>query len=270
MKRVLWWILGLMGLMIVTVVWQWPDDRVHLIMCDAGQGDAIIIKQRFAEVLIDGGRNDGKALNCLGQELPFWDRKLEMVIMTHPDSDHAGGLPDITKRYRVGLLGGPDLSGVETFFDRSLQMVSLKQGMQLRLGKMIFKVIWPEEQMKANPKETNLYSVVLQLETGGATAIFTGDLPVKGEEVLLSQGWIKPAKVIKVGHHGSKTSSSEPFLRALNPIFALISVGENNQYHHPENEVLMRLQNLGIKVLRTDKQGTIELVAANDGWIMVR
>jgi competence protein ComEC len=253
----------LMGLLAVALIRQWPDGKLHIIMCDVGQGDALIVIKGYNQVLIDGGRNDGKVLACLGKYISFWDRKIEMVVMTHGDSDHSGGLLEVAKRYQMGtFIEG--LSEDVVKVDRQVKVVRAEPGMRIKLGAMNWEVLSAETAMKENEG-----SIVLRLEADNRSALFTGDAPIAVEEALLNGSIpLEPVEVIKIAHHGSRNSSEEPFLRALKPQIALISVGKQNHYGHPHDEVIKRLDSLGIRYWRTDQGGDVKLSSTNRGWVV--
>lgn len=284
------WLLGVVILAVLAVVGQWPDGKLRLSACEVGQGDAILVIKKFNQVLVDGGPPNGKVLTCLGEKLPFWDRKLEMVVMTHPDLDHIGGLMEVIKRYRVEMLLVPDVDGTSEQFEelvaevkrRAIKVRLARQGLKMKLGEMTWQVYWPEtadgtsvwvaksaeggEPVEAKEEDINAWSVVLRVNEGDRSALLTGDLPIEVEERVAEVGGWPVAEVLKVGHHGSKTSTSQKFLGLVAPEWALISVGESNRYGHPAAEVLARLEGAGVKILRTDEMGTVTLVGEKNGW----
>ena len=241
--------------------------EVHVL--DVGQGDAILIETHDGvQVLIDGGR-DIAVLPELASAMPFGDTNLDMVVGTHPDLDHIGGLIDVLERYDVANILTTENKGES---DASAQYASLveqegaevvyaRRGQEFTLGaSTTLRVLFPE----TNPKdmESNTSSIVLQLQYGSSTFLFTGDSPKSIEEYLvLTEGEHLQSDVLKVGHHGSRTSTSELFLDEVAPTFAVISAGKDNSYGHPHVEVTDLLFNAGVETFSTAEEGTITFVS---------
>ena len=241
--------------------------QVHVL--DVGQGDAILIETPDdVQVLIDGGR-DIAVLPELASVLPFGDTNLDMVVGTHPDLDHIGGLIDVLGRYEVATILTTENRGES---DAAAQYASLveKEGAEVvyaRRGQEFaldasttLRVLFPE----TNPEdmESNTSSIVLQLQYGSSTFLFTGDSPKSIEEYLvLVEGEHLQSDVLKVGHHGSRTSTSELFLDEVAPTFAVISAGKDNSYGHPHVEVTDLLFNAGVETFSTAEEGTITFVS---------
>ncbi len=259
----------LAGLFCLTLVSGWFFWRLHreekettVTFLNVGQGDAILIAQGRNQVLIDGGRTGKELLARLGRNIPFWDRTIEVVIATHPDADHIGGLPGLLRSYRVEqmLMTGAE-SETEIFW---LLRWSLKQYVQQEPIKIFrgTKITFPaggellvEYPLNPLPKETadaNSGSIVARFTYGETSFLLTGDLP--HEETVLPDETV--ATVLKVAHHGSRYSTSEAFLERIQPREAVISVGENN-YGHPAPEVLERLERFGTVLYRTDQKGDV-------------
>ncbi len=246
-----------------------PDGRLHVWFLDVGQGDAILIQTPSGQqILIDGGPSPSALLDQLGEVLPFWDRSLDMVILTHPDDDHMAGLIPLFDRYQVGkaldsLL--PDswdgAAWLVTAEAAGVRREMVAPGMRLASGPTVLTVLSPLDCSKA---AGNDLSVVLRLEYGQSTMLLTGDAEQEAEQTMLRGSMPLRADVLKVGHHGSNASTSPEFLAAVQPRLAVISVGAENRYGHPAPELLQRLQ--GIEVLRTDQRGRIELVSDGQGW----
>lgn len=264
--------------LVVGLIWaaifSLPDNQLHLVFCDVGQGDAILIYQGSTQILVDGGPNQS-VLNCLSSHLPFWDREIEMVIATHPEADHISGLIDVIERYNVRQFVVTSL-GKDTAVYQEFQAVVLeeqsdvyfpKSGDKINLGSLKLTILWPQSQEKVlgamtPEREVNDTSVVLQLSYGNFCAFLSGDISSKVESRFDKVG---PCQVLKVAHHGSKFSTSEEFLSAVQPELAVISVGKNS-FGHPTNEVLKRLSNLETEILRTDKVGEVEVVSDGRNW----
>ncbi|MBU3957209.1 MBL fold metallo-hydrolase [Patescibacteria group bacterium] len=268
--------------LIIGLIWaaifQLPDNRLHLVFCDVGQGDAILIYQGSTQILVDGGPNQS-VLNCLSNHLPFWDREIEMVVATHPEADHITGLIDVIERYDVKQFVVNSF-GKSTAVYQEFQAAVLKEqsdiyfpkeGDKINLGSLKVAVLWPQSQEKilgatTTEKEINDTSVVFQLSYGNFCALFSGDISSKVESRLDRVG---PCQVLKIAHHGSKYSTSEEFLQQVKPEFAVISVGKN-PFGHPTEEVLERLRYLDTKILRTDQTGEIEVVSDGKNWYHIQ
>ncbi len=261
--------LSLILSLLVLSVFTLPDKNLHLTSCNVGQGDATLIVYGSIQVLIDGGPNN-KVLNCLGKYIPFWDREIEVVILTHPDSDHYAGLVEVIKRYKVdnyldnGLSAGTESYEVleKEVGGGGIREVIAKKGTGVREGKMSLDVVSPEEA--DNSKESNDNSLVIDLKYGNFEAILTGDAP---KEVLNTISVNIPLDYLKLSHHGSKTGTDAFTLDNFMPKLAIISVGKNS-YGHPHEEILKMLKDRNIKILRTDEIGDIEVTSdGKDYWI---
>lgn len=285
----------------VTQVKTAPDSYLHLIVCDVGQGDAILILNGSNQVLIDGGEKGEATLACLAEHLPWGDRTLEMVVATHPDADHIGGLGSVLERYQVNHLL---VNGERKDSDVFRRFQSLYQSKEAR-PEVIYVPergdrwwlgggVWlenlttrgegcPREPLLATNPETTLQAVecaesgdeqssndrslVLKLEFKEVSALLMGDLEEQGELALLAEGVLTPVTIVKLGHHGAKTSSSPRFVDATRPEIGLVSVGKNNRYGHPAPEVMTRYDAVGSQILRTDQLGTVELLSdGNRVW----
>ena len=271
-KKKFFW-LALILVLVVTALFQWPDNHLHLVFCDVGQGDAALISWQNTQVLVDGGP-DASVLNCLGAHMPFWDRKIEMAVLTHPDADHLTGLVDVLERYDVTHLilnsAGKD-SRVFRRFQKAVVSEGAvvyfpKKGDVLRFGPVEMAILWPESQGQVLgattiEKEANETSTVFKLSFGEFDALFTGDITSREEEGLE----IGDIEVLKVAHHGSKFSTSKSFLEKITPEAAVISVGKNS-FGHPTDEVIQRLKEQSIKLFRTDQEGEMKIVTDGEVW----
>ena len=242
------------------------QEFLKVAFLDVGQGDSIFIQApNKKQILIDGGR-DKKTLSSLAKVMPFGDRSIDIVIGTHPDADHIGGLYHIIKDYKVGVVfepGAVSESNVykslqELILNKKIPHMVAQRGTQIILDKkenVVLEILYPDE----NPVgwETNSASVVAMLSYGDTKVLLTGDSPIEKELYLVKQASSLDADVLKLGHHGSRTSSSEVFLKAVSPDIAIISAGRDNSYGHPHPEVLTLLQKLNLKYLETSKEGNI-------------
>jgi len=246
--------------------------EVHFL--NVGQGDSAFIKtSENHQIIIDGGPNS-IALEKIAKLIPFWDKTIDLAVLTHPDKDHMQGLIDILKRYKADYIL---ISGFEKETDdykewqkilenqksKGADIVLVKNGDRIILGKTLINILYPLKNsfiaMKDN--DANETSVVSNIVFGSASFLFPGDISTKNEkEIIAVSDTAKNVDVLKVAHHGSKYSTSEQFLEKFAPRFAVISVGKNS-YGHPTQETLQRLEKFGIQVLRTDTDGDIKFVS---------
>lgn len=242
------------------------EENLRVIFFDVGQGDAVLVSYGSNQALIDGGMSGKIIMEKLGQYVPFWDRNIELIIATHPDQDHIGGLTQVLKNYEIGRVidnGVSSSSGVFESFEKVIREKNIKKlegekNMKIKISNEAeMEIFHPDgKQNKNNPKDTNAGSFVLKLIFGENSFLFTGDLPIKEEIGLAGEGDNIDSQIIKIAHHGSKYSTSLEFLEKVSPEDAVISVGKNS-YGHPSAEVLERLEKEGIRTLRTDERGDI-------------
>ena len=261
-------LLFLFGVIFSSVIYFEKNQKLKVIFLDVGQGDSILIERGSTQILIDGGPDGQAVLEKLGKYIPFWDRQIEAVIATHPDQDHIDGLISVMEKYEVMELIDNGVSSEsqiykkfkETIQERNISELEGKIGMKLKIGEGAeLDVLYPDgNQPKDSPKDTNASSIVARLSYGENTFLFTGDLPFEGEDLLFRSGANLKSKVLKVAHHGSKYATSEDFLSALEPEEAVISVGKNNRYGHPNQETLDRISARGVNIRRTDEEGDVE------------
>ena len=258
-----------------------PDDELHVIFLDIGQGDAILIQRGSQQVLIDGGGSPQMLTGELGDRMPFWDRTIELVVLTHPHEDHLGGLVEVLERYRVEQVLYPDLEYGSPLYEEWEELIeaegiasmSAQAGQEIDLGEGVTMTVLhpPATLMEGTGSDINNNSAVLRLDTGRVSFLFTGDIEREAEFRLIAGGGELDCTVLKVGHSGSLTSTSVEFLAAASPQLAVISVGDN-PYGHPHNEVVTRLEaSLGAEnVFRTDDDGTIEFITDGEGlWVVI-
>lgn len=235
---------------------------------DVGQGDAIYIEApNGKQVLIDSGL-DGKVLKQLAEVMPFGDRSIDIVLNTHPDQDHIGGMPLILDRYKVlniidnGVVSESKIyqNLEQTILKKKINKIIAKRGMRIVLDQnknVYLDILYPDRDV--SKQDSNDGSIVCRLVYGEESFMLTGDATTYVENVI---GWneneeVIHSQILKLGHHGSKTSSSELWLEKVNPDIAIISVDQNNNYGHPNKETLDKLDNLHIPYLLTYKEGNI-------------
>jgi len=249
--------------------------KLRVYFFSVGQGDAALVRTAEGEdILIDGGPNND-VLEKLGMSLPFFDRKIELVVLTHPHADHIFGLLEVLKRYEVDRVLMTDADNSTDFFkewekilkDKNIQLEVADRGDELKFGSVDMEILWPINGMEVEDEEKkfNDNSVVFNLKYGENEFLFTGDATCEAEEEILELGDIWETdeagfEVLKVPHHGSKTSSCANFLEALKPDAAIISVGVNNKYNLPSLRTVKRLESYSQKVFRTDEDGDIVFV----------
>jgi len=244
------------------------DGNLKVVFFDIGQGDSIFIRTpENHQIIIDGGPSGKRILEKLSGQIPFWDKTIDLAILTHPDYDHLGGLNYVLKSYRVeNILWNGVKKGTRTFdyWEKNLeeekaQIFIGEKSQRIKAGNLEFFVLYPFESQegKVADKAANNTSIVMKMTFGENDFLLTGDIGEEIKKLLLSSGL--EAEVLKVAHHGSKSSSNSEFLRSVNPELAVISVGRNNPYNHPHPEILKRLEDFAITVLRTDKSGDIEI-----------
>lgn len=255
------------------------NDYLKVVFLDVGQGDAIYIESpNGKQILIDGGP-DAKLLSSLSKIMPFADRSIDMVMFTHPDMDHIGGLPVLLDNYTVSNIienGSFSDSDVYTSLEEKIKSnkinkIIAKKGTRIVLDKeknIFVDILFPDRD--PNTLESNDASIVAKLIYGDTSFMFTGDASIYTENQLWwnEQDTTLDSDVLKLGHHGAKTSSSILWLMKVTPDIAIISSGKNNRYGHPNKEVLDRLDDLEIPYLKTSDEGNI--IFKSDGVKILR
>lgn len=246
---------------------QVPDHFLHIYALDVGQGDSLLVKTEDNKyILVDSGMNFD-VVQELQKVLPFWKRKIDLIILTHPDQDHAGGFPKLLEIYDIGEIiywpiNNPNLAfnQMKKIIDSKANVYSLTSKDDFNIGCCTYiDIVWPDKplDLESDIKNVNDTSVSFVLKVEGFSMFFGGDLGWKFEEEIFTNNQYD-LDVIKVGHHGSDSSTSIKFLKMVQPEYAVISVGENN-YGHPKEEILDALRSQNVKILRTDIMGTIDL-----------
>jgi competence protein ComEC len=278
-----WLILPL--LVVAILVWSvaltTPDDKLHVSFLNVGQGDAILIQTpNGQDILIDGGPDPHQINLELSNKLPFWDRTIDLVVCTQPHADHVTGLVEILLRYNVKQVLNAEVSYNSSIYQEWLRLLEDKgieyniacAGQEIDLGNGAkMEVLNPPEGLfEETSHDVDNNGVVLRLTWGKISFLFTADIREEAEFELIGQRANLKSTVLKVAHHGSKTSTCQQFLAAVDPEVAVISAGVGNPFGHPSAEVVERLiDRLGEdNVYRTDKDGTIELMTDGEKlWV---
>lgn len=239
---------------------------------DVGQGDAILIQTPFDQnILIDGGPDDS-VIEELSENLAWWDRQIDLIILTHPHDDHVTGLIDVIKRYNVeeilytGVVHATPnyLEWLNLIKEKDVTTKIVEKPQTINLGDDCYlEIVYPDESFfKKEVNNLNNTSIVIRLTYGKNTFLFTGDIEREVEDKLLFQSRAQlDVDFLKVAHHGSDTSSSEEFLNIIKPEVSVISVGKNNDFGHPSLRVIKRLERFGSKIFRTDLGETIKIIS---------
>ena len=263
---------------VTIAIFQLPDNNLHIIACDVGQGDAILAIYKNTQILTDGGP-DNKVVSCLGKYLPFWDRNIELVISTHPQKDHFSGLIEVVKRYKVDNIlysklevSSPGYKVLEKEVGSGgTNVIRPYTGQVLRIGLIQLDILnSSDEQLPiTNFQFSNIVNdmgIVTLLKYGQFKALFTADVENAISDKLSVIREIEGVQYIKVNHHGSNNGLSENLLKAFMPTLAVISNGRNNVYGHPHKEILGMLEKYKVKVLRTDQMGNVEVVTDGEKY----
>jgi competence protein ComEC len=262
MKKWLIFVIGGVLILSLFLIYYFSSEKnLKIIFLNVGQGDAILIRTIKGEnILIDGGPNKNIIFK-LDSYIPFYERKIDLMILTHPDPDHLNGLVEVLKRYptrKVFYNGVKDNDLTYSEFLKIIEekkiekeVVWLGKNFEFKNGKI--EIFYPFENLSGLEfKNDNDSSIVFKLTYGKIRILFTGDATKKIEEKLIENNLDLEAEILKVAHHGSKDSTSLNFLEKVKPIYAIISVGEN-KFGHPSLRVLKNLEKIKTKVLRTDQ-----------------
>jgi len=269
--------LAVVALLLWPALFTLPDGRLHVSFLDVGQGDSILIESPSGhQILVDGGPSPAAVTSALGKALPFWDRSLDLVVLTHPQEDHLVGLIGVLERYDVGRFLYPGQGCVteicrnlwESIEEGEVVHREIEAGMCIELGDgVVVEVLHPPQRLLSGTgSDVNNNSVVLKVNMGRASLLLTGDIEEEGERALLASGQPLRSLVLKAPHHGSATSLTPRFLREVSPQLVIISMGEN-RFGHPAPETLAKLS--GLTTLRTDEEGTIEVMTDGERYWVV-
>jgi len=277
-RSVILFIFGMVAFLVVTpslIQTQESNDYFAVHFLDVGQGDAVLIQTPDGhEMLIDGGSHRG-ILREIATQQSWNDRQIELIVATHEDEDHVGGLVDVLTHYNVDMIletqAEGESPGAESFSESVLAeeavVVQARAGQVIQLGaSTTVEVLSP-----ATPTDnwrTNTASIILQVTYGDTQVLLTGDAPASIEEYLVEvHGSDLQSDILKLGHHGSKTSTSDMFLNTVAPDYAVVSASIDNQYGHPHSEVISRVFARGIRTFHTGTDGTISFFSnGKDIW----
>lgn len=266
--------LGIVALLLlISLYWLNPGkpNQLQVSFLDVGQGDSVLIKTPYNQnILIDGGPDDS-AIYGLSKNLPWWDRTIDLMILTHPHDDHVSGLLDVIKRYgvkRIAYTGvvhtSPNyLAWLKLVQSKKIPIVIIDQPRKIVLGNDCYlDVLSPLDGLLNKEVENiNNSSIVAKLVYKNVKFLLTGDIENEIEEKLVSNNIDISAHILKLAHHGSDTSSTEDFLKKVNPDIAVISVGKDNKFGHPNRRIINRLERMGKRFFRTDLDGEVDFVS---------
>ena len=271
-SRHILWLLSLLGFLVLLFqeCTKLPDNKAHAHILNVGQGDSILlVSPSGKQVVIDGGP-DLSALEGIGRFMSFFDRNIELLVLTHPDLDHITALPAMIERYRIHVIL---LSGILTAQPQYRRLLSEASGrkipviiadpaMDIDLGDgLVLDILWPPKGTFGTvPEKTNDTSIVLRAISASGSILLTGDIEEAAEHAILKTGADIHSTILKLAHHGSRTSTSTGFLLAVQPDLAVVSAGRDNHYGHPHPSIVERLRHRNISVRRTDLEGDISLV----------
>jgi competence protein ComEC len=240
-----------------------PDGEIWVHFIDVGQGDCILVQSADNAVLIDAGTvSAARAIMTYLDNLGI--TSLDYVVATHPHSDHIGGMAAVINRYSISGFLMPDVLHTSYIFEdmldaleaNNMQITTVQAGDTLSAGIIEMTAVAPNRSFYQN---LNNYSIVLHMKYGNTAMLFTGDAETLSENEIMAD-WDIKSDIVKIGHHGSKTSSSYNFLNELAAKVAVVTVGAGNRFNHPNGEVVERLNEMGIAIKRTDELGTIVLI----------
>ena len=245
------------------------DGKLHIVICDVGQGDAIYIRTPSGkDILVDGGSNDN-VLNCLSNHMPFWDKTIDLIVLSHPHADHLTGLISVLDRYSLihYATENVQISGVlhkklqDKLAEKNITANYLKMGDRIEFSDQTkFETFWPDENsLEKNIIASENNSLVQLLSYGDFEFLLTGDIDVSILNKIENE--IGDIDVLKVSHHGSKTGINGEFLSTVTPELAVISVGKENKYGHPAWQTIDFLKKYSVEIFRTDKNGEVEIVS---------
>lgn len=263
-------------------------EKIRVVACDVGQGSATLVSAGSFQVLIDGGPGK-KVIDCLGEHMPFWDRRIEVVILTHPHADHYEGLIETFRRYQIGRLVATEddnsAAGYQTFkslvANLDIELVFARAGMRMVNGSLVMEFLSPPGNLYAReivgdsyqnvlgsftPAHVHDYNVVVHMVYGNFSAMFTGDIEPPGIARMKSRLSIPDVIYMDAPHHGSRNGMTEEFLTAASPEILVISASEDNRYGHPHPEIIDMLERHGVFTLKTYDTGHVVVESDGVAW----
>lgn len=251
-----------------------PDQKLHIVACNVGQGDGILIFKGTTQLLVDAGP-DASIADCLSRHIPFWDRKIEMAVLTHPDADHYTGFLSILDSYELEKLVFSSLENSSSDFQalrdklsvEATELLQADEDLDYKMGLIYLDIVYPDSDYKDywDAENRNSNSVVFELKYNNFKALFTGDISPESIQKLLLLTKLDNIDYIKVPHHGSRNGLIEQLLKATKPEIGVISVGKNS-FGHPHEEVLDLLKQYNVRVFRTDQKGSIEVITDGNSY----
>jgi len=279
-KVIIIFVLCLLGLLVYGLYQfiYFSDNRLHITFCDVGQGDAIFIRTpKGSDILIDGG-GDEKVLSCISSRMPFWDRSLDFVVLTHPHYDHYAGLAAVIERYSIKQFASEDVSSNTDSYASFRKLIKKKNipetilfaddkiktqdGVEVHIlspTKSYISKTTPTRMIGETSEFASLMSRILYKDI---TVLLTGNSQLSAFSHIIDLG---SADILQVPHHGSASGLDSMILNTIQPQVAVISVGKHNRYNHPSPFILNLLKQKGILILRTDERGDIEFVTGGVG-----
>lgn len=262
--------IGILGVLLLALGFEYARwlRPPTLFVFDIGQGDGMLIADGGYQIVIDGGP-DGAMLSHLGSTMPFFDRTIDLLVLSHPHLDHLQSFPELLRRYRVRAVLFTGVAYAQPRYEEFLTLLA-DEGAAIAIanpsedflvGDLMVDVLWPPPiYFGKKTKDVNDNSTALRVSVpGGKSVLLTGDMETGEERDMLRAGIDLRADILKVAHHGSRTSSSTGFLLAVRPSVALVSVAADNSYGLPDEDVLARYATLGIPLRMTMEEGTMEI-----------
>lgn len=279
-KKIIFYTLGSL-VVVAFLIWSafvsvWGGEGgLSVYFLDVGQGDSILIDSPAGQVLIDGGPNKS-VLAELGEIMPFYDKTIELIILTHPDSDHINGLVEVLRRFKVERVIETKVKGKNEAYkewrrlieDKNIESIQAIKGDRIELSKdIILDFWWPEENIAGKTVDNlNDTSLICLLDQGETEMLLAGDAELGTLEKIAKNYADYEIEILKQPHHGAKNGSSELLLQNLSPTLSVISAGAKNRYGHPHQETLNLLEKFKVDILRTDEKGTIKVIIDKDDY----
>jgi len=275
MNKISWlFLFFVIGFVLIIFNLNQQDNKLRVYFFDVGQGDAILLRTPDGQnILIDGGP-DNLLLYHLGQALPWWDRTIDYLVISHYHADHYMSFPELVKKYKIKNIlttaHQPDdflyKIWLDSLSERGINQRVVEAGQIFKINDDLF---WQVLSADSEHEDFNDNSLVIRFVYREISFVFMGDLPIEGEDKILSSGLDIKSNVLKVGHHGSKYSSGDYFLLAIDPDICIIQSGQDNKFGHPHQEALLRLNQVDCTVLDTQNRGNIVLISDGYKWDFV-